>query len=91
MCGDWTSGTNCENAGALGLAVVDSLYESPIPGFKTPLEKTLSPEDQELVEKLMANLTDEEIEVLMALVGSSERNRQILWIAGESMITRRPW
>jgi hypothetical protein len=20
-----------------------------------------------------------------------ERNRQILWIAGESMITRRPW
>ena len=22
---------------------------------------------------------------------SWERNRQILWIAGESMITRRPW
>ena len=56
---------------------MDSLYESPIPGFKTLLEKTLSPEDQEFVEKLMANLTDEEIEVLMALVVRSEREASI--------------
>ena len=48
---------------------LESLYESPIPGLKTPLEGTLSLKDQELAEKLMANLTPEEIAVLSALVG----------------------
>jgi hypothetical protein len=48
---------------------LESLYDDPMPGLKTPLEGTLSAEDQELAEKLMANLTEEEIAVLSALVG----------------------
>jgi hypothetical protein len=48
---------------------LDLLYDSPWPGLKTPLEGMLSTNDQELAEKLMANLTDQELEVLMALVG----------------------
>jgi hypothetical protein len=40
------------------------LYDEPIPGLKTPLEDTLSLEDRELVEKLKANLTDEELTIL---------------------------
>jgi hypothetical protein len=43
---------------------LDPLYESPIPGLKTPLEGTLWARDQELVEKLKANLTDEELLIL---------------------------
>jgi hypothetical protein len=52
---------------------LDSLYESPIPGLKTPLEDTLTLEDRKRVEKLRANLTDEEIAVLVATAGRSER------------------
>jgi hypothetical protein len=51
---------------------LDRLYDDPIPGLKTPLEGTLSADDQELAEKLMANLTPEEIAVLSALVGPGE-------------------
>lgn len=38
---------------------LDPLYDEPMPGLKTPLENTLNLEDQELAEKLRANLTDE--------------------------------
>jgi hypothetical protein len=48
---------------------LERLYDEPMPGLKTPLEGTLSAEEQELAEKLMANLTEQELEVLMALVG----------------------
>jgi hypothetical protein len=50
---------------------LDSLYDSPMPGLKTPLEGTLSAEEKELAEKLKANLTDEELEVLQASYGRS--------------------
>jgi hypothetical protein len=36
---------------------LDSLYDSPTPGLKTPLEGTLSKDDQRLAENLRANLT----------------------------------
>jgi RNA polymerase sigma factor (sigma-70 family) len=52
---------------------LDLLYESPIPGLKTPLESTLMPEEQERAEKLMGNLPDEEREILEASYGRSER------------------
>jgi RNA polymerase sigma factor (sigma-70 family) len=52
---------------------LDPLYDSPIPGLKTPLESTLTPEEQEQAEKLMGNLPDEEREILEASYGRSER------------------
>jgi hypothetical protein len=52
---------------------LELLYDEPMPGLKTPLESTLSRENQELVEKLLANLTEEERDILDASVGRSER------------------
>jgi hypothetical protein len=52
---------------------LDPLYESPIDGLKTPRESTLTPEEQERAEKLTANLTDEDREILEASYGRSER------------------
>jgi RNA polymerase sigma factor (sigma-70 family) len=56
------------------MGLVDPLYGSPFDGLKTPLEDTLSPEDQALVEKLKANLTDEELDILMALIGPGKHD-----------------
>jgi RNA polymerase sigma factor (sigma-70 family) len=52
---------------------LDTLYESPIPGLKTPRESTLSPEEQKLAERLMEGLTDEDREILLASYDLSER------------------
>jgi DNA-directed RNA polymerase specialized sigma24 family protein len=52
---------------------LDPLYESPVEGLKTPLESTLTPEEQAQAEKLMANLTDEDREILEVSYGRSER------------------
>jgi hypothetical protein len=48
---------------------LERLYDEPMPGLKTPLEGTLSADDQALAEKLMANLSAEDIAILSALVG----------------------
>jgi hypothetical protein len=70
-----TGGANFEDYEEMALEqgrdrlYLERLYDEPMPGLKTPLEGTLSAEDQELAEKLMANLTEQELEVLMALVG----------------------
>lgn len=50
---------------------LDRLYDSPIPGLKTVLESTLTPEEQEQATKLLANLTDEDREILEASYGRS--------------------
>jgi RNA polymerase sigma factor (sigma-70 family) len=52
---------------------LDPLYDSPIPGLKTPLESTLTPEKQLQAEKLLANLTDEDREILEASYGRKDR------------------
>jgi RNA polymerase sigma factor (sigma-70 family) len=52
---------------------LDPLYESPIPGLKTPLESTLTPEEQARADKLMVNLPPEDREILEASYGRSER------------------
>jgi RNA polymerase sigma factor (sigma-70 family) len=52
---------------------LETLYDSPIEGLKRPLESTLSPEEQEQAEKLLANLTDEDREILEASYGRSGR------------------
>jgi predicted DNA-binding protein (UPF0251 family) len=49
---------------------LEPLYDEPTPGLKRPIEETLSPEDRELVEKLKANLTEEEL----AILGVSDRS-----------------
>jgi DNA-directed RNA polymerase specialized sigma24 family protein len=51
---------------------LDPLYESPIPGLKTPRESSLTPEEQEQAEKLMANLPDEDKKLLEVSYGRSE-------------------
>jgi RNA polymerase sigma factor (sigma-70 family) len=52
---------------------LEPLQESPIPGLRTPRESTLPPEDQELVEKLMADLSDEDRAILLASYDLTER------------------
>jgi RNA polymerase sigma factor (sigma-70 family) len=52
---------------------LDPLSESPIEGLKTPLESALTPEEQERARKLLANLTDEDREILDVSFGRSER------------------
>jgi DNA-directed RNA polymerase specialized sigma24 family protein len=53
---------------------VDTLYESPIDGLKTPKESTLPPEEQKLAEILRESLTPEEWEILVVSYGESERD-----------------
>jgi DNA-directed RNA polymerase specialized sigma24 family protein len=50
---------------------LDRLYDEPIEGLKTPRESTLTPEEQEQADKLMANLADESREILEASYGRS--------------------
>jgi RNA polymerase sigma factor (sigma-70 family) len=51
---------------------LDRLYDEPIEGLKTPLESTLSEDEDKLAQKLLANLTDEELAILEAKVGRSD-------------------
>jgi len=53
---------------------LDPLYESPIEGLKTPLESSLTAEEREQVAKLLANLRDEDREILLVSYGRSERD-----------------
>lgn len=48
---------------------LDRLYDDPI--LKTPLESSLTPEEQEQADKLMRNLTDQSREILEASYGRS--------------------
>jgi hypothetical protein len=52
-----------------GRVYLSSFYDNPMPGLRPPIENGLSPEDKELAEKLMANLTSKELEVLFAIEG----------------------
>jgi hypothetical protein len=45
------------------------LYDEPMPGLRPPIEGGLSAEDLELAQKLKANLTPKELEVLYAIGG----------------------
>jgi RNA polymerase sigma factor (sigma-70 family) len=53
---------------------LDPLYESPIPGLRPELEQSLMPEEQAQVAKLLANLQDEDREILKASYRMSERD-----------------
>jgi hypothetical protein len=51
---------------------LDRLYDEPIEGLKPPLESSLTEDEEELAEKLIANLTKEELALLNAKVGRSD-------------------
>lgn len=57
---------------------LDPLYESPIPGLKTPLESSLTPEEQIRAENLLVDLRDEDREILEASFRHTERQAAAL-------------
>jgi hypothetical protein len=57
---------------------LEPLYDEPMPGIGAQPEGTLTPEDQGLYEKLMANLTPEELAILEVSDRSCENAAQFL-------------
>jgi hypothetical protein len=44
---------------------LDRLYDEPIEGLKTPLESTLTEDEEKLAQEIVANLSDDELMILV--------------------------
>jgi RNA polymerase sigma factor (sigma-70 family) len=72
---------------------LDPLYDEPIEGLKPPLESTLTEDEQELAEKLRANLSavlsGEELEILEASYGRTQEAAAVFLGLAKTTYLRR--
>lgn len=68
---------------------LDRLYDEPIEGIKPSLESALTRDEQELAEKLLVNLSNEELVILDASVGRSQRQAADFLNLSKSTYVRR--